>query len=99
MNFSAEEVRNEKVKVLQASHAPTEAAISEKAVRAQYAAGHSGGEDVPGYLDEEGVRAHSNTETFAALRLEVDNWRWAGCPSTCAPASASRARSPRSRSR
>jgi glucose-6-phosphate 1-dehydrogenase len=80
VNFTAEEVRNEKVKVLQAIHAPTEATISEMAVRAQYAAGHSGGEDVPGYLDEEGVREHSNTETFAALRLEVDNWRWAGVP-------------------
>ena len=80
VNFTAEEVRNEKVKVLQAIHAPTEADIAEMAVRAQYAAGHSGGEDVPGYLDEEGVRVHSNTETFAALRLEVDNWRWAGVP-------------------
>jgi glucose-6-phosphate 1-dehydrogenase len=80
VNFTAEEVRNEKVKVLQAIHAPTEADIAAMAVRAQYAAGHSGGEDVPGYLDEEGVREHSNTETFAALRLEVDNWRWAGVP-------------------
>jgi glucose-6-phosphate 1-dehydrogenase len=80
VNFTAEEVRNEKVKVLQAIHAPTEADISELAVRAQYAAGHAGGEDVPGYLDEEGVREGSATETFAGLRLEVDNWRWAGVP-------------------
>ena len=50
------------------------------AARAQYAAGHSGGEDVPGYLQEEGVPADSITETYAALRLEVDNWRWAGVP-------------------
>ena len=49
-------------------------------MRAQYAAGHSGGEDVPGYLEEDGVREGSTTETFAALRLEVDNWRWAGVP-------------------
>src|SRR4029077_4384082 len=47
---------------------------------AQYAAGHAGGEDVPGYLEENGVRAGSTTETYAALRLEVDNWRWAGVP-------------------
>jgi glucose-6-phosphate 1-dehydrogenase len=80
VNFTAEEVRNEKVKVLQAIHAPTEVQIPELAVRAQYSAGHSGGEDVPGYLEEEGVREDSNTETFAALRLEVDNWRWAGVP-------------------
>jgi glucose-6-phosphate 1-dehydrogenase len=80
VNFTAEEVRNEKVKVLRAIHAPTESGISELAVRAQYAAGHAGGEDVAGYLEEEGVRDGSNTETYAALRLEVDNWRWAGVP-------------------
>jgi glucose-6-phosphate 1-dehydrogenase len=80
VNFTSEEVRNEKVKILQAIHAPTPQDIGEMAVRAQYAAGHAGGEDVSGYLEEEGVREHSNTETFAALRLEVDNWRWAGVP-------------------
>jgi glucose-6-phosphate 1-dehydrogenase len=80
VNFTAEEVRNEKVKVLQAIHAPSEQELAEMAVRAQYAAGHTGGEDVPGYLEEAGVREHSHTETFAALRLEVDNWRWAGVP-------------------
>jgi glucose-6-phosphate 1-dehydrogenase len=80
VNFTAEEVRNEKVKVLQAIHAPSAAVVGQMAVRAQYAPGHAGGEDVPGYLEEEGVREGSTTETFAALRLEVDNWRWAGVP-------------------
>jgi glucose-6-phosphate 1-dehydrogenase len=80
VSFTAEEVRNEKVKVLQAIPQPTPADIPEMAVRAQYAAGHAGGEDVPGYLEEEGVPAGSITETYAALRLEVDNWRWAGVP-------------------
>ena len=80
VNFTSEEVRNEKVKILQAIHAPTEQDIPGMAVRAQYGPGHAGGEDVPGYLEEEGVREHSNTETFAGLRLEVDNWRWAGVP-------------------
>jgi glucose-6-phosphate 1-dehydrogenase len=78
--FSAEEVRNEKVKVLQSIPEPTPVEIPTMAVRAQYAAGHAGGEDVPGYLEEEGVPEGSNTETYAALRLEVDNWRWAGVP-------------------
>jgi glucose-6-phosphate 1-dehydrogenase len=78
--FGAEEVRNEKVKVLRAIHAPSAEEVPEIAVRAQYAAGHAGGEDVPGYLQEEGVSPDSNTETFAALRLEVDSWRWAGVP-------------------
>jgi glucose-6-phosphate 1-dehydrogenase len=50
------------------------------AVRAQYTAGTVGGEDVPGYRQEEGVPEDSHTETFAAIRLEVDNWRWAGVP-------------------
>jgi glucose-6-phosphate 1-dehydrogenase len=80
VTFTAEEVRNEKVKVLHSIHAPPPQQIGQMAVRAQYAAGHAGGEDVVGYLEEEGVREHSNTETFAALRLEVDNWRWAGVP-------------------
>jgi glucose-6-phosphate 1-dehydrogenase len=80
VNFTAEEVRNEKVKVLQAIPQPTDVQIRRMAVRAQYAAGHAGGEDVPGYLEEEGVPENSTTETYAALRLEVDNWRWAGVP-------------------
>ena len=50
------------------------------AVRAQYAKGHAGGEDVAGYLEEPGIPPDSTTETFAAIRLEVDNWRWAGVP-------------------
>jgi glucose-6-phosphate 1-dehydrogenase len=80
VSFTAEEVRNEKVKVLRAIKAPDEGDVQEMAVRAQYGPGHAGGEDVPGYLEEEGVRENSNTETYAALRLEVDNWRWAGVP-------------------
>ncbi|HEV2998986.1 MAG TPA: glucose-6-phosphate dehydrogenase [Solirubrobacteraceae bacterium] len=80
VSFTAEEVRDEKVKVLHAIRAPGEEEIKQVAVRAQYAAGHAGGEDVVGYLQEEGVRAGSSTETYAALRLEVDNWRWAGVP-------------------
>ncbi len=78
--FSADEVRNEKVKVLRAIKPPRPAEIERVAVRAQYAAGAVGGEPVPGYLDEEGVPPDSTTETFAALRLEVDSWRWAGVP-------------------
>ncbi len=80
VNFTAEEVRNEKVKVLHAIHAPEGDEVTKMAVRAQYGPGHVAGEDVPGYLEEEGVREGSITETYAALRLEVDNWRWAGVP-------------------
>jgi glucose-6-phosphate 1-dehydrogenase len=80
VKFTSEEVRNEKVKVLNAVPAPTPDEVAGMAVRAQYAAGHAGGEDVPGYREEEGVAPDSSTETYAALRLEVDNWRWAGVP-------------------
>ena len=80
VSFTAEEVRNEKVKVLQSIPEPTTAEIPAMSVHAQYAPGHAGGEDVPGYLEEEGVPEGSTTETYAALRLEVDNWRWAGVP-------------------
>jgi glucose-6-phosphate 1-dehydrogenase len=80
VSFTAEEVRNEKVKVLQAIPQPTPEEIPKLAVRAQYTKGHAGGEDVPGYLEEDGVPEDSITETYAALRLEVDNWRWAGVP-------------------
>jgi glucose-6-phosphate 1-dehydrogenase len=76
VTFSADDVRDEKVKVLHAIK-PVE---ERHAVRAQYTAGMAEGKEVPGYLDEEGVSDDSHTETYAALRLEVDNWRWAGVP-------------------
>jgi glucose-6-phosphate 1-dehydrogenase len=80
VSFTAEEVRNEKVKVLKAIPEPTAEEIPEMALRAQYSAGHAGGEAVPGYHQEDDVPADSTTETYAAMRLEVDNWRWAGVP-------------------
>jgi glucose-6-phosphate 1-dehydrogenase len=80
VNFSADEVRDEKVKVLHAIDPPTPDKVSELAVRAQYGPGMVGGEQVKGYLEEEGVPEDSRTETYVALRLEVDSWRWAGVP-------------------
>jgi len=80
VSFTADEVRNEKVKVLQSIGEPIPEEIPHMAVRAQYAAGHSGGEDVQGYLEEPGIPPDSTTETCVALRLGVDNWRWAGVP-------------------
>jgi glucose-6-phosphate 1-dehydrogenase len=80
IDFSADAVRNEKVKVLRAIRPPTPDRIDEIAVRAQYTPGAVDGEEVAGYLDEHGVRNASWTETYAALRLEVQNWRWSGVP-------------------
>jgi len=78
--FEADEIRDEKVKVLRSIVRPTEADVHRMAVRAQYGPGSVGGEPVPGYLQEEGVPPGSRTETYAALRLTIDNWRWAGVP-------------------
>ncbi len=78
--FEAEKIRDEKVKVLQAIRPPTPQDVAENTVRAQYSGGLVAGEEVPGYLQEEGVPEGSRTETYAALRLEVSNWRWAGVP-------------------
>ena len=75
-SFEANKVRDEKVKVLTAITPPDPT----DTVRAQYTAGTVGGEDVVGYLQEEGVPPDSHTETYAALKLEVHNWRWAGVP-------------------
>jgi len=76
VTFDADEVRDEKVKVLHAVEPPP----PDHVVRARYTAGMAEGKEVPAYLDEDGVPADSETETYVALRLEVDNWRWAGVP-------------------
>jgi glucose-6-phosphate 1-dehydrogenase len=80
IEFSADEVRNEKAKVLRAIEPPAPEDVARIAVRGQYAAGTVGGEEVPGYRSEPGVAPDSRTETYAALRLAVDTWRWAGVP-------------------
>jgi glucose-6-phosphate 1-dehydrogenase len=80
VTFAANDVRDEKVKVLHAIRTPQPQELEHMSVRAQYAPGVSGGEPVVGYLQEDGVPADSHTETYAALRLQVDNWRWAGVP-------------------
>jgi len=76
----ANPLRDEKVKVLRAIVPPSLEEVPRMAVRGQYTAGTVGGERVPGYLEEEGVPPDSHTETYAALRLSVQNWRWAGVP-------------------
>jgi glucose-6-phosphate 1-dehydrogenase len=79
-SFEANPVRNEKVKVLEAIVPPKVEQVDRMAVRAQYGPGVAGGKNVPGYLEEEGVPTDSRTETYAALRLEISNWRWSGVP-------------------
>jgi len=79
-SFTQSAVRNEKVKVLWSLRPITAANVATHTVRGQYSTGVSGGKSVPGYLQESGAVADSDTETFVALRAEVDNWRWAGVP-------------------
>jgi glucose-6-phosphate 1-dehydrogenase len=76
----AQGIRDEKVKLLRAIKIPTPDDVRVNAVRGQYDAGWSEGRHVVGYRHEEGVDPQSRTETYVAMKLEVDNWRWAGVP-------------------
>ena len=76
----ADRIRDEKVKLLQAIDIPTPDEAVDKSVRGQYTAGTIDGEPVVGYRQEEDVSPDSQTETYLALRLRVENWRWAGVP-------------------
>src|SRR5205823_3080944 len=79
-SFEANRLRNEKVKVLEAIVPPRPREVHRMALRAQYGPGVVGGKPVSGYREEEGVAPDSRTETYAALRLQISNWRWAGVP-------------------
>jgi len=77
----AQGIRDEKVKLLKAIEIPDAGRVAQDVVRAQYTAGTIEGEgEVPGYRDADGVAEQSSTETFVAMRLSIDNWRWAGVP-------------------
>ena len=78
--FDATSVRNEKIKVLQAMRPFTPELVAKDVVRGQYGPGTIEGKSVAGYRQEPGVKPDSATETFVALRLDIDNWRWAGVP-------------------
>ena len=80
-SLDAENVRSEKIKVLRALKSFDAANITNDTVRAQYNAGYNGGQSVPGYVDSlpEALK-NSRTETYAAIKTEIANWRWAGVP-------------------
>ncbi len=79
-SFEANRLRDEKLKVLEAIVPPAPEDVSSMSLRAQYGPGVVGGDEVPGYLQEEDVAEDSRTETYAALRLQISNWRWSGVP-------------------
>ncbi len=79
-NIHADAVRDEKLKVLRSLKPIGANEVDTKAVRGQYKAGAVDGEKVCAYADEEGIAPDSRTETFVALKAEIDTWRWAGVP-------------------
>jgi glucose-6-phosphate 1-dehydrogenase len=79
-SFDATAVRNEKLKVLQSIRPYDLEGVAQAVIRGQYAPGEFNGKKLPGYRQEPGVSATSRTETFVAMRVLIDNWRWAGVP-------------------
>jgi glucose-6-phosphate 1-dehydrogenase len=79
-SLDADVVRDEKLEVIQSLRRITGADVDSAVVRAQYGSGTVDGETVPAYQEEHGVQSGSTTETFVALKVFIDNWRWAGVP-------------------
>jgi glucose-6-phosphate 1-dehydrogenase len=79
-SMSAEDLRDEKVKVLKSIRPISKSAVHAMSFRAQYTKGRIEGKNVPAYLDEHAVDNDSTTETYAALKVYIDNWRWRGVP-------------------
>ncbi len=79
-SMEAESLRDEKVKVLKSVRPIPQSAVHAHAFRAQYASGIVDGQKVKSYLEEDGVAPNSTTETYAALKLYIDNWRWRDVP-------------------
>jgi glucose-6-phosphate 1-dehydrogenase len=97
VSLDAESIRDEKVKLLKSIHPIEPGGASRQVVRGQYFAGMIDGEARPGYRQEPKVKSDSNVETYVALKLFIDNWRWSGVPfylrtGKCLPQSASEVR-------
>ncbi len=80
VNLDADSVRTHKVEVLRAIPPMTREEVAKRTIRGQYGPGKIDRKDVPGYRQEPGVNATSQTETYAAVEFHIDNWRWAGVP-------------------
>ena len=78
--WDADAIRDEKAKVLRALSPLTPEEVFQTVLRARYTRGSRGGEEVPGYLEESGVDPESVTDTFVAMRLQLQTWRWSGVP-------------------
>jgi len=80
ISFHADAVRDEQAKILHAIQPLTSEEVLSRTVRGQYGTGEFAGQSAPGYRSEPGVPADSRTETYVAMKLQIDNWRWAGVP-------------------
>src|SRR6201987_3485321 len=80
ISFDANAVRDEQAKVLHAIQPLSPEEVLSKTVRGQYGAGAINGKQVPAYRAEDNVKPDSNTETYAAMKIQIDNWRWSGVP-------------------
>src|SRR5207245_1150891 len=80
ISFEADAVRDEQAKLLRAVQPPPPEEVLRRTVRGQYSDGALGSERVPGYRSEPNVAPESSTETFVAMKLVIDNWRWADVP-------------------
>jgi glucose-6-phosphate 1-dehydrogenase len=79
-DLTTDRIRDEKVKVLRSLRPIDHTNVRATTVRGQYTSGFVQGKKVPGYLEEEGANKASHTETFVSIRVDIDNWRWAGVP-------------------
>ena len=75
-----ESIRNEKVKALQSIRPMTKESLKKNTIRGQYLSSTIDGKKIKGYREEEGVDEQSATETYAAIKFNIDNWRWQGVP-------------------
>lgn len=78
--IEADAIRNEMLKVFQSIRPLKRENLEESVVRGQYTSSHIKGEEIKGYREEDGVNPESRTETFVAMKLQIDNWRWSGTP-------------------
>ena len=80
VTLKGDDVRDEKLKVLRSLRLFNKSDVKKYCVRGQYSSGNIRGESVPGYIEEENANKNSDTETFVALKVDIDNWRWQGVP-------------------
>ncbi|CEN32221.1 Glucose-6-phosphate 1-dehydrogenase [Candidatus Westeberhardia cardiocondylae] len=80
INLMTDSIRNEKIKILKALRPINHINVKNNTVRGQYTTGYIKGKRICGYLEEEGIKYNSHTETFVSIKVDIDNWQWSGVP-------------------